>query len=138
MDALNTLYTAGSALTAQRLRMDVVSSNLANVETTSTPEGGPYRREMVVFEPLELPTGPGSDPVGVQVAGIVPDQSPFNRVYQPGNPQSDPSGFVNYPNVDLTTEMVDLLAASRAYQANATVVQATKSVVQNTLDLGSA
>jgi flagellar basal-body rod protein FlgC len=140
MDALNPLYTAGSALTAQRLRMDVISSNLANAETTKTPQGGPYRREMVVFEPRPT-TGYGQSgvgPGGVDVAAIVQDQSPPNRVYQPNSPIADSQGFVAYPNVDLTTEMVDLVAANRAYEANASVIQTTKNVVQTTLDLGRA
>ncbi len=140
MDALNTLYTAGSALTAQRLRMDIVSSNLANAETTSTPQGGPYRREMVVFEPRTSSSSSslGGVPSGVDVAAIVQDSQPPSKVFQPGNPQADGQGFVAYPNIDLTTEMVDLMAANRAYEANASVIQTTKNVVQTTLELGRA
>lgn len=141
MDVLNTLYTAGSALTAQRLRMDVASSNIANAETTATPEGGPYKRQMVVFEPRSIASGPGraepgSD--GVEVAAIIQDNRPPNRVYAPGSPQADAQGFVAYPNVDVTTEMVDLMTASRSYQANASVIQTAKSTVETTLDLGRA
>ncbi len=140
MDVLNPLYTAGSALTAQRLRMDVISSNLANLETTSTPQGGPYRREMVVFRPrvLSLPGRPDAPATGVDVAAIVQDPSPPRRVHEPNNPLADRDGFVAYPDVDLATEMVDLMAASRAYEANASVIQTTKNIVQRTLDLGHA
>jgi flagellar basal-body rod protein FlgC len=140
IDALNSLYIAGSALTAQRLRMDVISSNLANVETTVTPQGGPYHRQMVVFTPRPLDTSQdaGSLGDGVQVSAIVQDPSPPKELYQPGNPQADPNGFVAYPNVDLTTEMVDLMAASRAYEANASVIQTTTTLVDRTLQLGSA
>jgi len=144
LDVLNILYTAGSALTAQRLRMDVIANNLANVDTTSTPTGGPYRREAVVFQARQ--TAPlGTDGVqstveggGVQVAAIVQDNRPFNEVYQPGSPQANASGYVAYPNVDLTTEMVDMMEANRAYQANASVIQTSKTLVQTTLDLGRA
>lgn len=138
MDVLNPLYTAGSALTAERLRMDVISSNLANLETTSTPQGGPYRREMVIFRPRTL-SAPGrlaAPTTGVEVAAIVQDPSPLRRVHEPNNPLADRNGFVAYPNVDLATEMVDLMAASRAYEANASVIQTTKDIVQRTLDLG--
>lgn len=140
MDALNTLYTAGSALTAQRLRMDVISSNLANAETTETPQGGPYKREMVVFEsrPGFDPGYGATGPAGVQVSAIIQDARPPARVYSPGNPQADASGFVSYPNVDVTTEMVDLMTASRAYEANASVIQTSKTTIQTTLDLGKA
>ena len=138
IDGMNSLYIAGSALTAQRLRMDVIASNMANVETTATPQGGPYHRQMVVFEPRSmgnlLDSGTTGD--GVQVAGIVQDTTPPKQVYQPGNPQADANGFVAYPNVNLTTEMVDMMAASRAYQANASVVQTTKTMVDRTLQLG--
>lgn len=140
MDSVQSLSIAGSALTAQRLRMDVIASNLANIETVSTPGGGPYRREMVVFQPIA--DAPGRDlqapTMGVQVTAIVQDPRPPRRVHDPGNPLADPNGFVSYPNVDLTTEMVDLLAASRAYQANAAVIQTTRDEIQRTIDLGRA
>lgn len=140
MDALTTLYTAGSALTAQRLRMDVISSNLANAQTTVTPEGGPYKRQMVVFEPRALAGQPAgaAEPAGVEVAAIVQDQRPPLQVYAPGDPKADAQGMVSYPNVDVTTEMVDLMTASRAYEANASVIQTAKTTVQSTLDLGRA
>jgi flagellar basal-body rod protein FlgC len=142
MDVLNTLGTAGSALTAQRLRMDVISSNLANVETTSTPRGGPYRREMVVFQPRPNPEfDPGqieAPTMGVEVTAIVQDSRPPRRVHDPENPLADKNGFVSYPNVDLGTEMVDLMAANRAYEANASVIKTTKNVVDRTLELGRA
>ncbi len=140
MDVLNTLYTSGSALTAQRLRMDVIASNLANLETTSTPHGGPYKREMVVFQPR--PNPPGSDngalDQGVQVTAVIQDTTPPRRVHDPGNPLADANGYVSYPNVDLSTEMVDLMAANRAYEANASVIKTTKDAVAQTLDLGRA
>jgi flagellar basal-body rod protein FlgC len=110
------LDTSASGLTAQRLRMDVIADNLANAETTRTPQGGPFRREMVELLAIPLSARGG----GVVVAGIVQDQSPFPLRYDPGNPDADAQGYVRMPNVNVTAEMVDLLAASRAYQANAT------------------
>jgi len=138
IDGLNSLYIAGSALTAQRLRMDVIASNMANVETTATPQSGPYHRQMVVFEPRSMGNNLDSTALGdgVQVTGIVQDTTPPKQVYQPGNPQANANGLVAYPNVDLTTEMVDMMAASRAYQANASMVQTTKTLVDRTLQLG--
>src|SRR6266536_1491727 len=103
------LKTSGSALTAQRLRMDVIASNLANAEATSTPEGGPYKRERVVFEPM---------------------------VYDPTHPDANDDGFVAYPNVDLVTEMTDMLSASRSYEANITVLNVAKNMAQRALELG--
>ena len=139
------LKTSGSALTAQRLRMDVISSNLANAEATSTPEGGPYKRERVVFEPImrdtfekttnpDAPQGPSSQ--GVAVRGVVQDDEEPRMVYDPTHPDANDDGFVAYPNVDLVTEMTDMLSASRSYEANITVLNVAKSMAQRTLDLG--
>jgi flagellar basal-body rod protein FlgC len=144
---LRVLQIAGSALTAQRLRMDVTSSNIANAEATSTPEGGPYRRERVVFEPrratgvgLLQPVNYGSDATddlgGVQVSQVVQDDAPPRRVYDPGHPDAGEDGYVNYPNVDLVTEMTDMLSASRSYEANITIVNVAKSMAQRALEIG--
>lgn len=121
--------------------MDVIASNLANIETTATPEGGPYRRAMVVFEPRQNPSRSRRTegaPSGVQVSAIIQDDLPPRRVHQPGHPQADQEGFVAYPNIDLVTEMVDLMAATRAYEANTAVLQTTRTITQQTLDLGRA
>ena len=112
------LDTSASGLTAERLRMDVISDNLANAQTTRTPGGGPFRREMVQFMAVPLTAGGGGG--GVVVSGIVQDRSPFPARYDPGSPDADAQGYVRLPNVNVTAEMVDMLAASRAYQANAT------------------
>ena len=137
---LEILKTAGSALTAQRLRMDVIASNLANSEATSTPDGGPYKRERVVFGPVlkdslnKLATGAASG--GVEVKGIVQDQDEPRMVFDPTHPDADEDGFVAYPNVDMVTEMTDMLSASRSYEANITVVNVAKSMAQRALDIG--
>jgi flagellar basal-body rod protein FlgC len=141
---MSVLRIAGSALTAQRLRMDVTSSNIANAETTSSPQGGPYRRTRVVFAPLNPPAPNGQAPLsgsttapgGVYVRAIVQDQTAPRRVYQPGHPDADADGYVSMPNVDMVTEMTDMLAASRAYEANVTTINVAKSMAQRALDIG--
>jgi flagellar basal-body rod protein FlgC len=144
---LEILKTAGSALTAQRLRMDVIASNLANAEATSTPEGGPYKRERVVFAPmmrdsldkLNASSGDianGATAGGVEVKSIVQDDEEPRMVYDPTHPDANEDGFVAFPNVDLVTEMTDMLSASRSYEANITVLNVAKSMAQRALDLG--
>ena len=144
---LSIFKAAGSALTAQRLRMDVVSSNLANAEATSTPEGGPYKRERVVFAPMLrssfIALKKSSDAVangelagGVVVKQIVEDDADPRLVYDPSHPDAGEDGYVAYPNVDLMTEMTDMLSATRAYEANITVINVAKSMAQRALDIG--
>jgi flagellar basal-body rod protein FlgC len=144
---LDILKTAGSALTAQRLRMDVISSNLANAEATSTPEGGPYKRERVVFAPVLRDSfgklGGSTDPNmrgvssgGVQVNKIVQDDAAPRMVFDPTHPDADADGFVAYPNVDMVTEMTDMLSATRSYEANITIVNVAKAMAQRALEIG--
>jgi flagellar basal-body rod protein FlgC len=144
---LEILKTAGSALTAQRLRMDVISSNLANSEATSTPEGGPYKRERVVFGPVlrdslsKLSSSAdsianGATNGGVEVKAIVQDDEACRMVFDPTHPDANEDGFVAYPNVDMITEMTDMLSASRSYEANITIVNVAKSMAQRALDIG--
>jgi flagellar basal-body rod protein FlgC len=135
-----------SALTAERLRMDVISNNIANANTTRTAEGGPYIRERVVFAPridatpafapLLANMTPQGLPVGVRVIGITKDPSPPRMVYDPGHPDANSEGYVAYPNVNAVNEMVDLISASRAYEANITVFNATKSMALQALTIG--
>jgi len=112
------LDASASGLTAERMRLDVIANNLANVQTTRVPGGGPFRRQMVEF--MALPLGGGS-PGGVEVTAVVGDPSPFPVAYDPGSPDANAQGYVRMPNVNPTSEMVDMLAASRAYDANAAV-----------------
>jgi flagellar basal-body rod protein FlgC len=146
------LNISASALTAGRLRMDVTSSNIANASTTrGTFVDGkwePYRRKMVAMEPrenafnqvlqgkLQKQTQSQANLQGVRVTGIVNDQTPFKVVYEPTNPDANADGNVMMPNVDLSKEMVDLLAASRAYEANVTAFNSGKSMMLKALDLG--
>lgn len=155
MGLFDSLDISASGLTAERLRLDLVANNLANAQTTRTPGGGPYRRQLPVFQPggvdtvasgLPGPAGlaaggaglPGAMPAGVQVTGVVSDSRPGALRYDPGNPDADANGFVRLPNVDPTAEMVDLVAASRAYQANVTAFQAGKALFQSGIEIARA
>jgi len=138
------LDIAATGLTAQRLRLDVISNNIANINTTRTPEGGPYKREQVIFESklkelmLNLPV-PREGAIlgnGVRVAGIVQDQSPAQMVYDPSHPDADASGYVAMPNVNIVHEMVDMISATRAYDANIMTLNAAKSMVTRALEIG--
>ncbi len=133
------LAIAAAGLSAQRVRMEAVASNLANARTTRTPEGGPYRRKEPVFtaEPVEAPFG---DALGaalrtVRVERIVEDPAPARMRYEPGHPDADPSGFVAYPNVEPVEEMVDMLSATRSYEANVTVVRSVREMARAALQI---
>jgi len=149
MTIFNSINTTASALTAQRLRMDVISSNMANVDTTRGKlvdgEWEPYKRKQVVFQEqegsfashLNAARGTSSDAgSGVKVSKIVEDETPFEMVYDPENPDADENGYVSMPNVDPLREMVDLMSASRSYEANVTVLNASKSMLMKTLEIG--
>jgi flagellar basal-body rod protein FlgC len=146
-DAIN---ASGSGLTAERMRMDVTSENLANAETTKAANGQPYRRKEVVLQEaggvgndfatvLSSVQGGGGSGAGVtngvKVAGIVEDSSPLKRIYDPGHPDADRNGYVTMPNVNTVTEMTDLISSSRAYEANVTAMQTAKTMFSRTLDL---
>ena len=140
MDVAASLAISSSALQAQRLRMDVIAANLANAQSTRTPEGGPYKRRDVVLE--ALPGGSFDDILGaeaggaVRVARVVEDDEPPRVVFDPGHPDADAHGYVAYPNVNPITEMVDLMTATRAYEANVAAVNATKRVLEAALSIG--
>ncbi|MBV8713973.1 MAG: flagellar basal body rod protein FlgC [Chloroflexi bacterium] len=138
MGLFSSMRISGSALTAQRLRMDVISGNIANADTTRVNgQRQPYQRQQVVFAPMMQ--GAGSAGQGLQVTQIVKDQSAGKQVYDPANPDADPNtGMVAYPNVDTTTEMTDMLSATRAYEANVTVLDSIKQMAQRSIDLGRA
>jgi flagellar basal-body rod protein FlgC len=138
MSLFSTMRISGSALTAQRLRMDVIAGNIANADTTRiNGQLGAYQRQQVVFQPLAA--APNSAGEGLQVAAIVKDPSIGKQVYDPANADADPNtGMVSYPNVDTTTEMTDMLSASRAYEANVTVLSSIKQMAQRSIDLGRA
>jgi flagellar basal-body rod protein FlgC len=135
--ALGALNIAASGMGAERLRMEVVANNIANASVTRTPEGGPYRRRDVVFETVLSKIEANGEPGlgGVRVAGIVTDQTELPRVYNPGHPDADADGLVTMPNVNLPVEMVNLITASRAYEANLRVAQSFMELSQSALAL---
>jgi len=144
MDLLNsTVAISASALRAERIRIDTVATNLANAHTTQTAEGGPYRRKTVLFAARALDElgelvddfGASMRRLGVDVVGIVEDPTPARMVFDPGHPDADDRGYVAYPNVDPIIEMVDLQAATRAYEANIQVVNATRRMSDAALSI---
>lgn len=147
MSLFNSMRASASGLTAQRLRMDVIANNIANAATTRTEEGGPYRRKEVVFRERlrqaveglgsrRLPRTQAERSGGVEVAEVVSDNSPFKMIYDPSHPDADQDGYVAMPNVDIVREMVDLIAASRAYEANVTAFNSARSMVMKALEIG--
>ncbi len=139
-DMLGAMGISASGLSAERFRMEVVANNIANAFSTRSANGGPYRRQDVSFAALlnerVRATGPGeARPSGVEVLGIVEDSSEFPRVYNPGHPDADGEGFVTMPNVHLPIEMVNLITASRAYEANLRVLQAFRQAAEQALTL---
>jgi flagellar basal-body rod protein FlgC len=124
---LGPLGVSGAGMGAMSKALDVISENIANAETTRTPEGGPYQRKVVVFQR----TGDG----GVAAAQVMADTSPGSQEYNPGHPDADANGFVRRPNVDINTEIVDLMVARRVHDANATVFQAAKAMLRRAIDI---
>ncbi|MCC7088067.1 MAG: flagellar basal body rod protein FlgC [Chloroflexi bacterium] len=146
MGLIRALASSASGLAAQRVRMDVVSSNVANIETTNTPEGGPYQRKVVRFASGD-PAMPFSNMIrrftggadtGVVLTQVgVDEESQGRSVYDPAHPDADGEGFVAMPNVDMVQEMTDLTSANRSYQANVTVLNAVKQMALRALDISS-
>jgi len=148
MGLFDAIDASGSALSAERLRMDVTSENLANAQTTKGADGQPYRRKEVVLQQASASgssfssvlasmqgAGGAKSVNGVRVSGIVEDSSALKRLYDPGHPDADKDGYVTMPNVNTVTEMTDLISSSRAYEANVTAMQTAKTMFGKTLDL---
>ncbi len=139
MDFLLSLKINAAGLFAQRRRMDVISSNLSNIETTRTEQGGPYRRKMVVMgnQPIEdFNTLYNMQLETVKLEGIVEDQSPFKRSFNPSHPDADDDGFVLKPNVDLVVEMTNMVMARRAFEANLAAIKSTRQLALKALEIG--
>jgi flagellar basal-body rod protein FlgC len=142
MDFFSAMDISASALSAERTRMNLISSNLANVNSTRTPEGGPYKRKDAVFTAAPVPgpfgaaLGHASDARRVEVSRIAEDQNPPRLQYEPTHPDADAAGYVAYPNVNVMEEMTDMISASRSYEANITAAQASKSMALKTLEIG--
>ncbi len=147
MSFFNSMNTSASALTAQTLRMDIISENIANVNTTRTEDGGPYKKKTVLFEAnrntrkfseyfadeIKLGEQPSG---GVKVTEIVEDNTQGNLVYNPEHPDSDENGYVEMPNVNIVEEMVNMISASRSYESNITAMNTTKAMINKTLEIG--
>ena len=144
-DFLTGMRISGSGMAAQRMRLNTISSNIANINTTQTPEGGPYRRKDVVFESMpdarnfgEIITS--TDPKGafqrVQVTDVVSDRKAPLMKYEPDHPDANPDGYVAYPNINLMEEMTNMIQATRAYEANVSALQASKDMALSSLEIG--
>jgi flagellar basal-body rod protein FlgC len=145
MSLFNSFQISGSALTAEKLRLDVIAGNLANMQTTRTAAGGPYRRRTVVFaEALAAQGVRGAGPNGaaaftgrgVRVEQVYADQSEPQLVYDPDHPDAGEDGYVRYPNIELAREMTDMITALRSYEANSTAVNTAKSLYLKALEIG--
>lgn len=140
MSLFSALSVGASGMAAQRTRAELITENLANAETTRTPDGGPYRRKDAVFESTGAASfssilGDAMTPGGVSVSAVnVDDRDPVQR-YQPGHPDAGPDGYVGYPRINPAEEMVDLMSASRGYQANVASMNAVKDMIQHSIDL---
>ena len=142
MDLIPGLQSSASALHAERIRMEVISQNIANANTTKAENGEPYRRQLVHFDLIlrkqmgrksDLPSNNLSE---VQATKIIEDSRPFREVYQPGHPDADGNGMVKYPNVHIHEEMADLISASRAYEANMSVIRTSRTLAMQTINMG--
>lgn len=144
MDLFNAMNTSSSGLSAERTRMNLISSNLANANTTRTPEGGPYKRKDAVFAATTVTDGFGRALAGagsrelreVRVAEIIEDQGQPRMQYDPSHPDADQYGYVAMPNVNVVEEMADMITATRVYEANVMAAQAAKNMALKTLELG--
>ena len=142
MDIFTTFDIAASGLRAQTTRLNTISSNLANAETTATPEGGPYKKKSVVFQTENMPfnkhlaNSMSTQAQGVKVAKIIEDNSPPQKVYDPSHPDAKEDGYVDMPNVSVLKEMVDMMSATRSYEANTTTIKSAKRMALKALDIG--
>jgi flagellar basal-body rod protein FlgC len=145
MGIFTSIDTSSSGLTAERLRMDVISNNIANVNTTRTESGDPFRRKLTIFQSRNprgsrLPFGDRLKPTlvgkGVRVAAIMEDMAPFKMEYDPNHPDADAEGYVRRPNINIVHEMVDMITATRAYEANVTSINSAKDMINAALNIG--
>lgn len=146
MSFFDSMNINASALTAQRLRMDVISENIANINTTRAKDGQPYKRKTVLFEEIKDGTtfsnyydsaiNKNLTGKGVKVTQITEDQTPGSKTYEPGHPDADEEGYVTMPNVNIVTELVNMISASRSYEASITAMNNTKAMINKTFELG--
>lgn len=136
MDLISGIDITASALSAQQTRLDIVAQNIANAQTTRTASGGPYQRQVVSFETELVKRTDGSPLQTVHVGSITSDPTPGQQVYDPQHPDAGPNGMVTMPNVNLAYEMVDLLTATRAYEANLSFAKDARELAMKTLEIG--
>lgn len=142
ISAFNSMRISASGLSAERLRLDTIASNIANVTTTRGENGQPYRRKVAVFQAnldneLNKTTGKYEDRLlGVKAVGVEEDKSPLRRVYDPTHPDADAEGYVNMPNVNILNEMADMIAATRSYEANVNAMNSEKGMFMKALEIG--
>ena len=136
LDAISATDIAASGLKVQRLRMNIIANNIANAETTRTEGGGgAFRRQLTILRGEQIRLGANPERLGVRVKRVEDDPSPMRHVYDPGHPDADVDGYVTYPNIDLMAEMVNLISAQRAYEANIAVVVSGKQMKQRALEI---
>jgi len=136
MSLLSIFNVAGSAMTAQSMRLNAVASNLANADSIVSADGKPYRAKQVVFEATPMGVHQGDSATGVRVRQVVEDASPMRMVYDPKNPAADEKGYVAFPNVNVVEEMTNMISASRSYQTNVEVLNTAKTMMMRTLQMG--
>lgn len=144
MSVFDSINISASALSAEKTRIDIITKNMANANTTRATGGMPYRRQMVVFEENKGPSfsdylgkyNARMNGKGVAIKEIVEDDTPFKLKYEPGHPDADENGYVRMPNVEIVKEMVDMIDAQRAYEANITAMNSTKSILMKALEIG--
>lgn len=144
MSLFSAMDVTASGLTVQRLRMDVISQNVANVNTTRTENGDPYKRKVLLVaeakpsfqQVLQNQISQQEELSGVKATAMVEDQRPFVKVYDPGHPDADAKGYVNMPNVNIIEEMTNMISATRSYEANVTVLNGTKGMAMKALEIG--
>ncbi|MCE5314769.1 MAG: flagellar basal body rod protein FlgC [Armatimonadota bacterium] len=130
---------SASGIFAQRVRMDAIANNIANADSTRTANGGPYRRQTVTFRAVyDDAVGNRVIPAGVKVEGVQESATDYRTVYDPGHPDADANGYVRMPNVNVVEEMVDMISATRAYEANVTALNAAKTMTSSAIDIGKA
>ena len=140
MNFFGALQISASGLDAQRMRMNVIAGNIANINVTRTPEGGPYKRKDVIFQTTRLKSfaeelQSSMIGQGVEITSIYEDDSPFELRYEPNHPDADKDGYVAYPNINIVKEMTNLISASRSFEANVAVIQTTKDMAQRALQI---
>ena len=136
MKMFSAMSTSASGMTAERFRLDLIAGNLANINTTRTAAGGPFRRQTAVFAEILSSTRKGAKGAGVRVVGIARDNTPPRLVYDPAHPDANEEGYVAFPNINVINEMVDMMTATRAYEANVTATNAFKNMFLKALEIG--